>query len=464
MTRVVRSGACALLVALVGALSMSTAFAATGPITVTTAGTTLVAPNVACTGDPAAAPGNLPKGITIRASNVTVVNPKVTNCQRGISIEKTSTGAIPSNVRIIGDASRPGYSVSELRHNRNSIFVQRLYGGEIGDVSEDGTDGGRPFINDTWKFVEVEASQNLLIDDLTGNCGTTVWKAQWNPGNKPGCFFGIKWLSKRATGAPHLISSNTVSDVRLTGVTEETISFDGHFNTANMSSNVATDTVASRDAGANRLGLSDADWASVTENLTGQYVNVVDGTQQGKYLRILSRSKNTFTVDDPNNVIGAMANGNKVSVGQTYAGNRVLSNTINSQGGKVHIDFHVVGVNSRIAGNTLTGTNSFRYGAGVMHLRQLNGTDAPQCINVRTGFFPPASIGGKTVGIQRIGLSANNSVVGNSCQHGDISLTLATWTAPPSGFTSQNYWASNTFSNGQLVTYQNRLLATDGAR
>ena len=58
-----------------------------GPLTITTAGTTLVAPDVRCTGDPVPDPLPWTKGITIKASNVTIYNPHVENCQAGISIE-----------------------------------------------------------------------------------------------------------------------------------------------------------------------------------------------------------------------------------------------------------------------------------------------------------------------------------------------------------------------------------------
>ncbi|HSK99212.1 MAG TPA: hypothetical protein VK869_02635 [Rubrobacteraceae bacterium] len=239
-------------------------------------------------------------GIAIRASNVTVINPRVENCQRGIAIYRDIRGGVVQKVRIVADASLAGYKQTELRHNRESLYIERVKGGEFGDItsSQLGKDGGQLRVNDTYRFVHALGSQDFRIHDFTGDCSGGV-ASNWGSSAPAGmCHWGIKWLSDRPTGAPYMVSNNAVRDIDVSGVDDESISMDGRYDVPARSAVVGTDTVASRKPYTRRLELSSSGWSNLSENLTNQYVQIVSGPYQGEYVRITSRSGSTFTVDD----------------------------------------------------------------------------------------------------------------------------------------------------------------------
>jgi hypothetical protein len=418
----------------------------TGPITIKTNGQT-VTPNVHCSGDPNSNNDGFTVGVQVNADNVTIKNPRVDNCDYGIRSDKSTMG-----LRIIHDPAVAKNTL--LTHNRNSIYLSSCTDCEIGDIRADGVDGGGFVIRDTMRIMWAVASTNLNMHDVDADCGVnTVFN------NGLGCFFGVKWLSERNAGQPYVVTNNIVKDNLIRNVEEEAISFDGRFNEPNKMAYLGTDTVSARSAANDTITLSDSRWGS--QNTAGMYITVAQGPHQGDYLRILSKSGSTFTVADPNNYLADMTTGSgqRVNVGYVYDGNKVLSNTISAAPHeKVAIDTHGVGNHVQIRDNRISGNFAFNY-SDAFNYRQVNGADAPQCIDDRTWIHSGSSALAGTGPI--LGISAQNSITGNTCDRGDISLTVVDVVALPSGLAVSNYWANNALPNGQVVTYLNNNLASD---
>ena len=106
-----------------------------------------------------------------------------------------------------------------------------------------------------------------------------------------------------------------------------------------------------------------------------------------------------------------------MSVSAPYRNVTITGNLVNAEGSRVGIDFHGPVYRSRLANNTVTGTQTYQYGSD-NHLRVTPDGGAPQSIRITTLADVPV---GAMTPRPHVGIASYNSVVNNSVG-GDISF------------------------------------------
>jgi hypothetical protein len=126
-----------------------------------------------------------------------------------------------------------------------------------------------------------------------------------------------------------------------------------------------------------------------------------------------------------------------VSIGAPYHHVEFLDNIVDATGSRVGLSFGGFALNCEMRNNVISGTQTYIYGP------EMNVRDAPQ--SLRHTSIGEAK-GGPLTGPGQMGLSAYNSVTGNSGSH-DISFNVRHSTP----YTSiPTYQANNTSSGGQV--------------
>jgi hypothetical protein len=131
----------------------------------------------------------------------------------------------------------------------------------------------------------------------------------------------------------------------------------------------------------------------------------------GRYLKIVAvdAASLKLTLSDPNDYLSLAAAGDPVSVSAPYRNVTISKNVVNAEGSRVGIDFHGPVYRSRLRNNTVTGTQSYRYGSD-NHLRVTPDGVAPQSIRVTTLADMPV---GTMTARPHVGIASYNSVVNN---------------------------------------------------
>src|SRR5215211_5532915 len=93
------------------------------------AGQTVVAPSLK------ASTFDVGTGILINKDNVTVVNPRIEDFNRGIEVVPKADSTPPKNIRIIFDMNATGAAEAGMFHNRYGVRLRRFIGLELGSVT-----------------------------------------------------------------------------------------------------------------------------------------------------------------------------------------------------------------------------------------------------------------------------------------------------------------------------------------
>jgi hypothetical protein len=403
-------------------------------------GATLVNPIIDCNANPVGATGNV-VGIIIDDSNTTVINPSIRECDQGIRVTKKN-GVMPTNVRIIASAASPGYAATNFTLNRAAI-EWRAGNGEIGDVSApaDQVGGEMQFTND-FRYLAGNLTTGLRIHHTSSTC--TIPCPTFSGADSPGAHWGLKFIADRTLGAPYEASHIRFDHNFVQGFDDEGISFDPRGGDGAVALSLGAGSVTAKSATQDTLTIS-----NIPSGGVGMFVRVNEGAAKGASLKITARRSNVFTVNDPTNVIGSVAVGDRVTVGGRFFDNRIDHNTIDA----FHHTAAKSGFNtahllySRIADNLIYDTPSFNYQPS-FHLRTNH-----QCIMVRS-LAGPAGIPN---------FSFFNSVVGNTCRDsGDISAVIVSWGTYE--VDSPTWISGNTFTGsplGQVHRYKASQPASD---
>lgn len=371
------------------------------------AGATVVNPIIDCNADPVNGIGNV-AGIIIDDPNITVVNPQIRECDHGIRVEKKA-GVMPTNVRIIADSEQPGYAATDFTLNRSAIAWE-AGNGEVGDVSVPSTTvGGELTFVDNYRNLNATLTTSFRMHHTSSTCVLPC--PTYSNADSPGAHWGIKFIADRTLGAPFEASHVRVDHNFVQGFDDEGISFDPRGNTPEMRLGYAAGQVTAKSARKDRLAISNV---PKIENTMGMYVTVNEGVRQGRTLRIIARSRSTFTVADPSNYLRDVAVGTRVSVGGRYYDNLIDHNAIDAfHATAAKSGFNSAGLTfSRVKANLIYDTPDWNF-PSTFHLRTTH-----QCIVVRSAAGPG--------GIPEF--SFFNSVVGNTCQSaGDISAVVVSW-------------------------------------
>jgi hypothetical protein len=422
---------------------------ASGEMTITQAGTTVIAPNVNCNYDWRNNSGGTSRGIKILADNVTIINPKVQECNIGISLDDTADGTPPTGVRVIADPNEDGYSAHGITDNRYAMRVFDAEGIEIGGVN-----GGTLQMSNFDKAIEFSAARASEVHHLHASA--------FGP-NGEAAMFGIKALPDferdNGEGRPFEWSDNSWHDIYIEGISEEALSFDtggGDAGTASQDS----DIVASVDESHAEVTLTDSDWVGSTRYDRGGYrMMFVSGSNAGEYALIVTHNGKDFTLYDfsPNWDWSNVAAGDKVSIGIVMHHNSINNNTVvaaqsypnTTTGTRAPITYDGNQFYSTITGNDIQGQPAAYFTVSVFNLQDSNsnGIADPQAIMLRSATNNQSN--GSVTGHARYYGNMNNCVSGNTIEHGDISEHWINWGS--GSFTSEAYISGNTFTgNGNV--------------
>jgi hypothetical protein len=406
------------------------------------AGETVVNPVIDCNADPLNNTGG-PAGIVVDDPNVTVVNPEIRECGSGIRVQKRN-GVMPTNVRVIADASYPGYTATGFTLDRVGIFWA-AGNGEVGDVSvpTDSVGGELEFVNNYRAFSGINTT-SFRMHHVSTTC--TIPCPTYSGADSPGMHWALKFIADRTMGTPFEASHTRFDHNFVQGYADEGISFDSRGNEPDKMLGYAAATVTGKGAGILELA-----GVPITESTIGMYVTVNEGAAQGRTVRITARSGVAFTVADPSGYIADVTVGTRVTVGGRFHDNLVDHNTIDM----FHQTAAKSGINttsqtfSRYESNYLYDTPDFGYS----NLPAFNVDSDHQCIFIRSSTGPngvPA-------------FSFYNSVVNNTCEDGgDISAVVVSWGTYE--VRSPQWIEGNTFLGplvGQVVRYKSPQPATD---
>ena len=406
MRRKLILGACVLAVAGTTASSCESGSDLPPSASETGSGRTIINPQIDCNARPLEGIGNQ-IGIVVDESNTTIINPEIRECDHGILV-RASDGVMPTDVRIIASADHPGYRETNFTLNRSAITWQ-AGNGEIGDVSAPAKQvGGEMYFENNYRSFSGTWTTTFRMHHTTSTCVRPC--PTYSGADSPGAHWGLKFLADRTIGPPYEASSARFDHNFVQGFDDEGISFDPHGNEAQSRLGYDAGRVTSRSPRRNTVTLTDI---ASTETTTGMFVIVNDGLAQGASFKILSRRGRVFGVSDPEDVLGRLAAGDRVTVGGRYLGNVIDHNVIDT----FHATAAKSGVNmggvlfSRIVANRIYNTPTYPYPSS-FHLR----TDH-QCVIVRSAAGP---------GVPSFSLFS--SVVGNTCASaGDVSATVVSW-------------------------------------
>jgi hypothetical protein len=342
----------------------------------------------------------------VDASNVTVINPSIRECDKAIEVRKDPNGVMPVNVRIIADAHYPGYLQTNFTRNRAAIWW-RAGNGEVGDVSApvDQVGGNMNFVDD-FRDLSGTLTTSFRMHHTSSTCNLPC--PTYSGADSPGSHWGIKFIADRTYGAPFEAANVRIDHNFVQGFDDEGISFDARSNTPSMRLSYAAGSIATVQPAAATISLSDI---PTTESTVGMWIRFNTGSAAGEVVEIRSRSGDTFAVSDPSNNLGVVQPGDLVTVGGRFWNEVIDHNTIDA----FHATAAKSGFNSSllldssITDNLVYDTPDFTYPTSY-HL-----TSTHQCIMVRSqagpGGIPDFSFG--------------DHVVRNTCQDaGDISVVV----------------------------------------
>jgi hypothetical protein len=369
-----------------------------------------VNPRITCSADPTPANvANAVRGVNIVSGNVVLINPQIRGCSVGILVRA-------GGFELLADKSKVGYAsaASPAIHSnyRGVVFDRGAFGYEVKGLNE-----GELFMRNNYIPINLQAGHDCLIADTDIDHPTPLdWPSTGRLSGSRRAKVGIKAragynILPVADRSLHdcVIRSNDVA-----GFEEEGISLDANGGGRDAVTLVqGTSSLSAVDAATNTVTLAQpqgGQWTNL-HNAQGAWLSFNQGGAVGRYLKIVAvdAASLKLTLSDPNDYLSLAAAGDPVSVSAPYRNVTISENVVNAEGSRVGIDFHGPVYRSRLRNNTVTGTQSYRYGSD-NHLRVTPDGVAPQSIRVTTLADMPV---GTMTPRPHVGIASYNSVVNN---------------------------------------------------
>ena len=398
-------------------------------------------PRVTCSTDltPANTGTGGETGVNVFNENVVLINPQIKGCSVGILVR----GA--GGFKLLADQNKVGYGSAAspaLGNNfRGVLFDQGSSGFQI-----EGLNGGELFMRHNYRPVEAWAGYNCLIADTDiDHPGTLDWDSTGRLSGDRRAVAAITVLPDYNILYPAdrsfhhcVIRSNDVA-----GFEEEGISLDPHASGGVKSIIQGEGNTSAVSAADDTVTLAGT-WNGLDNTYVGAYVVFNNGPIVGRYMRItaINSAAQRLTVvmpdgSDASSTLASASQVQEVSIGAPYHHVEFLDNIVDATGSRVGLSFGGFALNCEMRNNVISGTQTYIYGP------EMNVRDAPQ--SLRHTSIGEAK-GGPLTGPGQMGLSAYNSVTGNSGSH-DISFNVRHSTP----YTSiPTYQANNTSSGGQV--------------
>jgi Thrombospondin type 3 repeat len=398
-------------------------------------------PRITCSTDPTPAnTGTGQGGVNVFNENVVLINPQIKGCSVGILVRA-------GGFKLLADQSKVGYGSAAspaLGNNfRGVLFDQGSSGFQIA-----GLNGGELFMRNNYRPVQAEAGYNCLIADTDIDHPAPLdWDSTGRLSGSRRALVGIKVLPDYNILDPAdrsfhhcVIRSNDVA-----GFDEEGISLDPHTG-GGVKSLVQGEGNTSAVSAADDTVTLAGTWNGLDNTYVGAYVVFNNGPIVGRYMRItaINSAAQRLTVvmpdgSDASSTLASASQVQEVSIGAPYHHVEFLDNIVDATGSRVGLSFGGFALNCEMRNNVISGTQTYIYGP------EMDVRDAPQSLR-HTSIGE--SSGGPLTGSSQMGLSAYNSVTGNSGSH-DISFNVRHST-PYTGIPT--YQANNTSSGGQVYT------------
>jgi hypothetical protein len=399
-------------------------------------------PRVTCSADPTPAnEANAVRGVNVVNANVVLINPQIEGCSVGILVRA-------GGFELLADKSRAGYAsaASPALHSnyRGVVFDRGAFYYEI-----KGLNGSELFMRNNYIPINLKAGYGCLISDTDidhpnpldwDSTGRLSGSRRAKVGIKARAYYNLLPVSDRSLH-DCVIRSNDVA-----GFEEEGISLDANGGGRDDVTLVqGSSSLSAVDAEKDTVTLAQPQggrWANL-QNARGAWLSFNQGGAVGRYLEIIAvdEANLELTLSDPNNSLSLAAAGDPVSVTAPYRNVKITGNVVNAEGSRVGIDFHGPVYRSRLANNTVTGTQTYQYGSD-NHLRVIPDGVAPQSIRITTLADVPV---GAMTPRPHVGIASYNSVVNNRVG-GDISFHTrdsTTFRGIPA------YASANTSTNGE---------------
>jgi thrombospondin type 3 repeat protein len=398
-------------------------------------------PRITCSTDPTPENTGIAQGgVNVFNENVVLINPQIKGCSVGILVRA-------GGFKLLADQNKVGYgsaSSPALGNNfRGVLFDQGSSGFQI-----EGLNGGELFMRNNYRPVEAQAGYNCLIADTDIDHPDPLdWDSTRLSGNRR-AVAAIKVLPDYGLLDPAdrsfhhcVVRSNDVA-----GFEEEGISLDPHTG-GGVKSLVQGEGNTSAVSAADDTVTLAGTWNGLDNTYVGAYVVFNNGPIVGRYMRItaIDSAAQRLTVvmpdgSDAGSTLASASQVQEVSIGAPYHHVEFLDNDVDATGSRVGMSFGGFALNSEMRNNVIKGTQTYTYGPD-MNVRDA----APQSLR-HTSIGE--SSGGPLTGPGQMGLSAYNSVTGNTASH-DISFNVRHGT-PYTGIPA--YQANNTSSGGQVYT------------
>jgi hypothetical protein len=383
--------------------------------------------------------GVWPGGVNVFNENVVLINPQIKGCSVGILVRA-------GGFKLLADQNKVGYGSAAspaLGNNfRGVLFDQGSSGFHI-----EGLNGGELFMRNNYRPVEAQAGYNCLIADThIDHPDPLGWDATGRLSGNRRAVAAIKVLPDYDILDPTdrsfhhcVIRSNDVA-----GFEEEGISLDPHTG-GGVKSLVQGEGNTSAVSAADDTVTLAGTWNGLDNTYVGAYVVFNNGPIVGRYMRItaINSAAQRLTVvmpdgSDAGSTLASASQVQEVSIGAPYHHVEFLDNKVDATGSRVGMSFGGFALNCEMRNNVISGTQTYIYGP------EMNVRDAaPQSLR-HTSIKKTKS--SPLTGPGQMGLSAYNSVTGNSGTH-DISFNVRHSTP----YTSiPTYQANNTSSGGQV--------------
>lgn len=256
-------------------------------------------------------------GFTISTSNV----------QFPLKVEGTG-GITPTiqNITCIGATGTPGNGcpyVVQTGTPAGPTITNNTYvnAGIYAEIMNGATISNNTFDNDTG--VEPSSIQCLSCKNVTVDGNTIV-------GGTTGILFLHSWA---CSGCRKATEGNTVSDNVVSGISEESISFETNSGSSATDAIREYDTVAST-TGTNQVTLADAGWTGDSSYASGEfYLGFITGALAGEYYKISSKTNGTMTLTGMTaDLIATINVGDAVWLGLPIINNTIVRNRVTISG------------------------------------------------------------------------------------------------------------------------------------
>lgn len=217
---------------------------------------------------------------------------------------------------VVQTATPAGPTIQNNTYTNAGIYAEIMNGAQILNNTFDNDTGVEP------SSFQCLSCKNTTVDGNTIVGGTT----------------GILFLhSFSCSGCRKATEGNTVSDNVVSGVSEESISFETNSGSSTTDAIREYDTVGST-SGTNQVILADAGWTGDTSYASGEfYLGFITGTLIGQYFKISAKTNGTFTLTGMTaELLATVSAGDEVWVGLPIINNTIVRNRVTIAGASTY--------------------------------------------------------------------------------------------------------------------------------